>query len=150
MFMKNKSFPRRALLAAVCAALLICALLSGCGDVTDGDGTERTVEYTKITAEEAMKMIEEDDSLVIVDVRRLDEFTEGHIPDAICIPNETIENEPPKELPDPDQVILIYCRSGNRSKQAAQKLAAMGYTNIYEFGGIIDWPGDIVRETVTG
>ena len=85
-----------------------------------------------------------DDDIVIVDVRRQDEYDSGHIPGAILIPNESLGTEKPEKLPDFDQVILIYCRSGNRSKAASQKLADMGYTNIYEFGGIIDWNGEIV------
>ena len=103
-----------------------------------------TGSYTQITQDEAKEMMEKDDGHVIVDVRRQDEYDAGHIPGAILIPNESIGTEMPEELPDPDQVILIYCRSGNRSKQAAQKLSDMGYTNIYEFGGIIDWTGDVV------
>ena len=91
-----------------------------------------------------MEMMERDDGHVIVDVRRQDEYESGHIPGAILIPNETILDEPPEALPDKDQVILIYCRSGNRSKQASEKLAAMGYANIYEFGGIMTWPGETV------
>ncbi|MBE5838377.1 MAG: rhodanese-like domain-containing protein [Butyrivibrio sp.] len=79
-----------------------------------------------------------DDDHIVVDVRRTDEYAAGHIPGAILIPNEEIGTEQPAELPDLDQIILIYCRSGNRSKQASQKLADMGYTNVYEFGGIID------------
>ena len=71
-------------------------------------------------------------------------MNEKHILNAICIPNETIDTEPPAELPDKDQLILVYCRSGNRSKQASEKLAAMGYTNIKEFGGINTWPGATV------
>lgn len=86
-------------------------------------------------------MMDRDDGHVVVDVRRQDEYDAGHIPGAILIPNESISDEQPEELPDPDQIILIYCRSGRRSKEAAQKLADMGYTNIYEFGGIIDWTG---------
>lgn len=101
--------------------------------------------YTQISQDVAMEMMERDDGHIILDVRRPDEFAYSHIPGAICIPNETIETEQPEELPDLDQVILIYCRSGNRSKQAAEKFVAMGYTNIYEFGGIIDWTGEIVR-----
>ena len=83
---------------------------------------------------------------VKVDVRRQDEYDAGHIPGAVLIPNEDIDAKPPAELPDLNQVILIYCRSGNRSKQAAQKLFDMGYTNIYEFGGINTWTGEIVAE----
>ena len=79
-------------------------------------------------------------------MRRQDEYDSGHIPGAICIPNESIADSQPEELPDLDQVILIYCRSGNRSKQAAEKLCRIGYTNLYEFGGILDWTGEIVTE----
>ncbi len=99
--------------------------------------------YTQITQEEAARMMQANDGHVIVDVRRQDEYEEGHIPGAILIPNETIGTEPPDLLPHFEQVILIYCRSGNRSKDAAQKLADMGYTNVYEFGGILDWTGEI-------
>lgn len=101
-------------------------------------------QYTQITQEEAKQMMARDDGHVIMDVRRQDEYDEGHIPGAILIPNESIETDPPAELPDLDQIILVYCRSGRRSKEAAQKLADMGYSNVYEFGGIIDWNGDIV------
>ncbi len=93
-----------------------------------------------------MEMMEKDDGHVIVDVRTQEEYDEGHIPDAVLIPNETIASEPPSELPDKDQIILIYCRRGNRSKDASQKLAEMGYTNIYEFGGIETWEGEVVTE----
>ena len=120
----------------------------------DGDGMVRS--FTQISQDEAKEMMTKDDSHIIVDVRRQDEFETGHIPGAICIPNENIGTEQPAELPDLDQILLIYCRSGNRSKQAAQKLFDMGYTNVYEFGGINDWTGEIVTgeaaagETVTG
>ena len=91
-------------------------------------------------------MMEKDDGHVIVDVRREDEYASGHIPGAICIPNETIYKDRPQELPDLNQVILVYCRSGNRSKRAARMLYEMGYTQVYEFGGIIDWTGEIVTD----
>ena len=100
--------------------------------------------YKQIDQETAKKMMEANDGHVIVDVRRKDEYDAGHIPGAILIPNESIGCDSPEALPSYDQIILVYCRSGNRSKQAAQKLAGMGYTNIYEFGGIITWTGDIV------
>ncbi len=109
----------------------------------------RPESYTQISQEEAKEMMKKDDGHVIVDVRRQDEYDSGHIPGAILIPNESIGTERPKELPDLDQIILIYCRSGRRSKEAAQKLFNMGYTRIYEFGGIIDWTGDIVKDAVT-
>lgn len=91
-------------------------------------------------------MMEKEDSYILLDVRTVEEFEERHIPGAINIPNETISSEEIPELPDKNQLILVYCRSGNRSKQASQKLAQQGYTNIVEFGGINDWTG----ETVSG
>ena len=90
-------------------------------------------------------MMEKDDGHVIVDVRREDEYASGHIPGAILIPNESIGTEKPAALPDPDQIILVYCRSGNRSAQAAQKLADLGYTNVFDFGGIMTWTGEIEK-----
>ena len=132
----------------------LCLLLSACGNGTtsserDKSGVQITtasenVSYQQITQEKAKEMMQADDGHIIVDVRRQDEYDSGHIPDAILIPNESIDKEQPKELPDLDQIILIYCRSGRRSKEASQKLADMGYTNIYEFGGIIDWTGEVV------
>jgi len=116
------------------------------GQIMDGDGMVRTFEYTQITQEEAKEMMKKDDGHIIVDVRREDEYAEGHIPGAILIPNESIGTTPPEQLPEYDQIILIYCRSGRRSKEAAQKLADMGYENVYEFGGIIDWDGDVVKD----
>ncbi len=114
-------------------------LLTGCAS---GQGLEGS--YTQIDQETAKEMMARDDGHVVVDVRRQDEYDEGHIPGAILIPNESIGCDSPEALPDYEQIILIYCRSGNRSKQAAQKLASMGYTNIYEFGGINTWTGEIV------
>ena len=116
--------------------LLMALLLLACAAHAEG--------YTQIDQETAKDMMAQDDGHVIVDVRRQDEYDAGHIPGAILIPNESIGCDAPEALPDYDQIILIYCRSGNRSKQAAQKLASMGYTNIYEFGGIITWTGDII------
>ena len=114
-------------------------LLAGCASGQALEGS-----YTQIDQETAKEMMARDDGHVIVDVRRQDEYDEGHIPGAILIPNESIGCDSPEALPDYEQIILIYCRSGNRSKQAAQKLASMGYTNIYEFGGINTWTGEIV------
>lgn len=102
--------------------------------------------FVQISQAEAVERMGQADGHIILDVRREDEFAAGHIPDAICLPNESIGNSRPSVLPDLNQILLIYCRSGNRSKQAAQKLANLGYTQVYEFGGILDWQG----ETVTG
>ena len=88
--------------------------------------------------------MEAEENYIILDVRTQAEYEEKHIPGAICIPNETIGSDDIQELPDKDQLILVYCRSGNRSKQASEKLVALGYTNIVEFGGINDWPGKTV------
>ena len=140
---KNKKW-----LFAVIAAGVLTAALSACGQEKTGQDTkaaqEDTVkaEYKKITAEEAKERMDKDDKVVILDVRTEEEYQEGHVPGAIVIPNETISSGPLEELPDMDQAILVYCRSGNRSAQAATKLAEAGYTQVYDFGGIIDWPYD--------
>ena len=128
--------------------ILLAIFLAGCGSPQVMDGSDMVRRYAQISQEEAMRMMQEDDGHVIVDVRRQDEYDAGHIPGAILIPNEEIGPERPEALPDLDQIILIYCRSGNRSKQAAQKLFDMGYTNIYEFGGINTWAGEIVTESI--
>ena len=94
--------------------------------------------------DEAVAMMAEDKDYIILDVRRPDEYAEKHIPGAINVPNEAIGNEEIPELPDKSQLIMVYCRSGNRSKQASEKLVALGYTNIVEFGGINSWTGDVV------
>lgn len=115
--------------------------------ISQGESDDESVvkNFTMISQDEAKEMMNKSDGHIIVDVRRQDEYDSGHIPGAILIPNESIEKKKPKQLPDTEQIILIYCRSGNRSKQAAQKLADMGYTNIYEFGGINTWTGEIVK-----
>ena len=126
--------------------LLILFVLTGCAQKLDGDDMVGKTTYIQIDQEKAKEMMKVNDGHVVVDVRRADEYASGHIPGAILIPNESITTEKPEQLPDKDQIILIYCRSGNRSKQAAQKLADMGYTNIYEFGGINTWTGEVVTE----
>ena len=104
-----------------------------------------TAQYRKISPVLAKEMIDSGEELIIVDVRTASEFSQGPIPDAILIPNETIGSTPPTELPDKEALILVYCRSGNRSAQAARKLVSMGYLNVYDFGGILDWPYEVVR-----
>ena len=118
--------------------LMALLLLAGCGAQSE----EST--YRQINAEEAATMMEEESSYIILDVRTTEEYSEKHIPGAINIPNETIGTEDIPELPDKEQLILVYCRSGNRSKQASEKLVKLGYTNIVEFGGINSWPGETV------
>ena len=107
---------------------------------------KKDMSYTQISMEEAVAMMATEENYIILDVRTTEEFAEKHIPNAINIPNETIGSEELAELPDKNQLILVYCRSGNRSKQASEKLAALGYTNIYEFGGINDWTGELENE----
>ena len=124
--------------------ILILLLTAGCGASEQSSESAAESTYRQISQDEAMEMMARDDGHVVVAVRRQDEYDAGHIPGAILIPNESIGCDSPEALPDYDQIILIYCRTGNRSKQAAEKLAAMGYTNIYEFGGINTWEGDIV------
>lgn len=119
------------------AALL---LIAGCAAPAQESG------YRQVTAEEAIALMEEESGYIILDVRTAQEYSEKHIPKAVNIPNESIGTEEIPALPDKNQLILVYCRSGNRSKQASEKLAALGYTNIVEFGGINSWPG----ETVSG
>ena len=102
--------------------------------------------YRQVTTEEAVNIMQTEENYVIQDVRTAQEFASGHIPGAVLLPNETIGTEDIPLLPDKHQLILVYCRSGNRSKQAAEKLAQLGYTNIVEFGGINSWTGEIVTE----
>jgi len=117
--------------------ILLCALfLCGCAEAQEQG-------YRQLTTDEAIKLMESESDYIILDVRTPEEFSAGHIPNAVNIPNESIGTEVLPGLPDLEQLILVYCRSGNRSKQASEKLAAMGYTNIAEFGGINSWPGSI-------
>ena len=115
-------------------------LLAGCGAPV-----EKESGYRQINMDEALAVMEAESGYIILDVRTPEEFGDGHIPGAINVPNETIVSGEIPELPDKEQLILVYCRSGNRSKQASEKLAALGYTNIVEFGGIRDWPGEVVN-----
>ena len=122
--------------------LLSALMLGGCAVISDS----QTNTYRQITMDEAVNMMAQETGYIILDVRRPDEFAAGHIPNAINVPNETIDTAEIPELPDKDQLIMVYCRSGRRSKEASEKLVKLGYTNIVEFGGILDWKG----ETVTG
>ena len=122
--------------------LMALLLLSGCAAQA-----QKEQSYRQINMDEAIAMMEAESDYIILDVRTPEEFSEKHIPGAINIANETIGSEEIPELPDKDQLILVYCRSGNRSKQASEKLVALGYTNIVEFGGINDWPGEVISGT---
>ena len=127
-------------------ALTAVLILTGCGSSADDKTVGDKKTYRQVSPEEAAAMMEEETDYIILDVRTQEEYETAHIPGAICIPNETIGTEDIPELPDKDQLILVYCRSGNRSKQASEKLAKQGYANIVEFGGINSWTG----ETVSG
>lgn len=126
----------------ILAGVAMLVLLAGCG----AGGSAAKESFQRISPEEAARRMEEETGYILLDVRTREEYAQAHIPGAICIPNETIGEEAPPELPDKAQLILVYCRSGNRSRQAAGKLAKLGYTNIVEFGGINSWTG----ETVSG
>lgn len=108
-----------------------------------GHVAESKPEYRKISAEEAYRMMNEADSVLILDVRTEEEYEEQHIPDAVLIPDYELSQRAEAELPDKDALILVYCRSGRRSANAAYELVGMGYTNVYDFGGIIDWTYDV-------
>ena len=140
-------------------SILLCILLSGCGDATsigiiggaDGPTSIIVAEkgekamYEQITAEDAKKIMDSGEEHIVLDTREQDEFDEGHIPNAILIPYTEIENKAEEMMPDKDKLILVYCRSGRRSKIAAERLAKLGYINVKEFGGIIDWPYEIEK-----
>ena len=120
--------------------LLAVMLMTGCGQNIDN---EQQAVYLNITAEEAKEIMASEEGYVILDVRTQEEFDQGHIPGAIQISHEEIAEQAEEVLTDKDQLILVYCRSGRRSKIAAEALVELGYTNIREFGGIIDWPYEV-------
>ena len=114
-------------------------MFTGCA----GTNNNQTNTYRQISMDEAVTMMAQETGYIILDVRRADEFSTGHIPGAINVANESIGTDAIPELPDKNQLIMVYCRSGRRSKEAAEKLVKLGYTNIVEFGGILDWKGEI-------
>ena len=120
--------------------LLSALMFTGCAATNNS----QTNTYRQIAMDEAVDMMAQETGYIILDVRRPDEFAAGHIPNAINVPNESIGTSDIPELPDKDQLIMVYCRSGRRSKEASEKLVKLGYTNIVEFGGILDWKGEIV------
>ena len=120
--------------------LLSALMFTGCAATNNS----QTNTYRQIAMDEAATMMVQETGYIILDVRRSDEFAAGHIPNAINVANETIGTDEIPELPDKNQLIMVYCRSGRRSKEASEKLVKLGYTNIVEFGGILDWKGEIV------
>ena len=119
--------------------LLSALLFAGCA----GTSNHQTNTYRSITMDDAVTMMAQETGYIILDVRRPDEYAAGHIPNAINVPNESIGTDEIPELTHKDQLIMVYCRSGRRSKEASEKLVKLGYTNIVEFGGILDWKGEI-------
>ena len=122
--------------------LLAVMLLTACGQTKEND---REAAYMNITAEEAKQIMDKEEGYVILDARTQEEYDQGHIPGAVVISHEEIMEKAEDVLTDKDQLILVYCRSGRRSKIAAEALVELGYTNIREFGGIIDWPYEVER-----
>lgn len=129
-------------LRGIVLMLLISLSLFG---LTACQDSGNTPTYDQITAEEAKTIMDTETDYIIIDARTEEEFAEGHIENAILIPEYEIAQRAEKELPDKEQLILVYCRSGRRSKIASEELVKLGYTNVKEFGGIIDWPYEIVK-----
>ena len=122
--------------------LLISLSLFG---LTACQGDENNATYEQITPQQAKEIMDTEQDYIIIDARTEEEFAEGHIENAILIPEYEIKDRAEKELPDKDALILVYCRIGRRSKIASEELVKFGYTNVKEFGGIIDWPYEIVK-----
>ncbi|MBQ9742059.1 MAG: rhodanese-like domain-containing protein [Ruminococcus sp.] len=134
---------RKILLLIFCLPVMLC--VGGCS-ADKAQSPQKQSVYKNITAEEAKDIIDTESGYLILDVRTQEEFEQGHIPNAVNLDYQEIAQKAEEVLPDKNQKILIYCRSGRRSKIAAQELLDMGYTSLYEFGGIIDWPYDTVTE----
>ena len=141
----------------ILAVLMFAVMLTACvtetaenNSISVSESAEITEDavltYEQISAEDAKKLMDTASDYIIVDARTTEEFAEGHIPNAILIPEYEIADRAPSELPDKDRLILVYCRSGRRSKIASAALVELGYTNVKEFGGIIDWPYDVVTD----
>lgn len=124
---------------------ILTIILTGCNSMNNKDinNTEKT-EYKKISAVDAKNIIDSED-VIILDVRTPGEYNDGHIENSLLLPVTEIPNKAAETLPDKDAKILVYCRSGNRSATAAKELITMGYTNVYDFGGINSWPYEIVK-----
>lgn len=125
--------------------IMLLISLSFFGMTACGGENKKTSTYEQITAKQAKTIMDTESDYVIIDARTQEEFSEGHIENAILIPEYEIKDRAEKELPDKEQLILVYCRSGRRSKIASEELVKLGYTNVKEFGGIIDWPYETVK-----
>ena len=135
--MKKCKFNKKGIGMVLC--MLLAGVTAGCGFWRKSSDAHGKNGYEHISQEEAKRIMDEEENIIILDVRTQEEYDSGHIKGAVCIPNETISEDVIEKLPDKDQKILVYCRSGNRSRQAAGKLYRLGYTNVREFGGIITW-----------
>jgi rhodanese-related sulfurtransferase len=147
-------------LTAILVLMLAASVLTGCqsktstdnpssanisdSSVTDKSETKNSDGYRQVDAEEAKRIMDEETGYIILDVRTEQEYSEGHIPGAVLLPDYEVAERAEELLPDKEQLILVYCRSGNRSRGASAALAKLGYTNVVEFGGIRSWPYDIV------
>ena len=139
--------------AILCIILTACGNDSSIGIIGGADGPTSIIVskkgekamYEQITPEEAKNIMDLGEEHIILDTREQEEFDDGHIPNAILIPYTEIENKAEEMLPDKEKLILVYCRSGRRSKIAAENLVKLGYTNVKEFGGIIDWKYEVVK-----
>ena len=131
-------------MAMVLFVLCLSMLFMGCTDTEQEEPV--MISYEQISQEQAKALMDSASDYVILDVRTEEEFAEGHIADAILIPDYAIKEKAESMLPDKNQLILVYCRSGRRSKLAASELVTLGYTNVKEFGGIIDWSYGIVKD----
>ena len=141
---------RRMIMIGMALTFVLCLVIIGCGRKSEADNNvidnkDEGNSYKSISMSEAEDMMKNEKDYIILDVRTAEEYKEGHIPNAINVANETIGEDEIAELPDKEQLIMVYCRSGRRSKQAASKLVELGYANIVEIGGIIDWKGDIEK-----
>ncbi len=145
MSIMRKRFVMKKQIILLSILLVMLVLLTSCASGTSDSFNSEQAGYHKITAEEAKARIDSGDDMIILDVRTQEEYNTDHIEGAFLIPNQTIANTQPEFLPDLDTEILIYCRSGNRSAQAAEKLVDMGYTRVHDFGGIINWPYATVK-----
>lgn len=144
---------RTFLIAASLASIVSLVGLTGCfsadagsnGSNATNDSSSNSSSYQQVDAESAKELMDTEGDYVILDARTQAEYDEGHIPGAILIPHDTVATAAEDALPDKDQLILVYCRSGNRSKQASQALVNLGYTNVVEFGGINSWPYEVEK-----
>ena len=134
--------------SAMSGSAMSAEKVAGAGEMASmgtGSSEKEDASVQNIDQETAKKMMEKDDGHIILDVRTKEEYAAGHIPGAINLPNEDIRDQKPEVLPDTDQIILIYCRSGHRAGLAAEKLAKLGYKKLYNFGGVNTWTGELVK-----